>query len=173
VLGSGFSEVRSEGDLLLAPDEPIPAPDGCVPAETEAEDQDADEEESADDDASDEEEECRRCGNPLSQKHTSRPTPQRPPARRRCSRPRGTPSRSQRRTRLRRRASCWGSSAFCFQCSPSARSCAVTSPSAIGAGPAYTSPAADSASDTPRWLCGASSSFPRSRLRTHRKRRNR
>lgn len=57
VLGSGFSEVRSEGDLLLAPDEPIPAPDGCVPAETEAEDQDADEEESADDDASDAEEE--------------------------------------------------------------------------------------------------------------------
>ena len=58
VLGSGFSEVRSEGDLLLAPDEPIPAPDSCVPAETEAGEEDAaDEEEPAEGEASDEEEE--------------------------------------------------------------------------------------------------------------------
>lgn len=49
VLGSGFSEVRSEDDLLLAADEPIPAPEGCVPAESEAEEDDAGEEEPTDD----------------------------------------------------------------------------------------------------------------------------
>ncbi len=31
ILGSGFTDVRGEDELLLNPEEPIPAPSGCVP----------------------------------------------------------------------------------------------------------------------------------------------
>lgn len=34
VLGSGFTDVRPEDELRLAPEEPIPAPTGCVPVES-------------------------------------------------------------------------------------------------------------------------------------------
>lgn len=53
ILGSGFTDIRSSDEFKLDPDQPIPAPEGCIPVPTDAPEDDGAADEGVDDGATD------------------------------------------------------------------------------------------------------------------------